>query len=601
MRRQLVVIISAICGALLWPAGHTFAQARLPDRVLAGAAPNSGGRILGFVRDATGRAIAEASVMALGRTVISARSDAAGRFLLALPAGEYVLRASRAGYVSTYREAVRVDGRTRLEREITLTRQDAAVADAASAEHAHTDLAWRLRHLKRSVLRDGTMVVPGSDGMAPDGRRAAADRARDRSARFAAALADTDFRGDVNFVTTAFAEPASNGMPVAWPRGVAFVSVGAPIDGHGAWQVRAALASGEGTAWNVLGEYHADPDAAHAWDLRLSYATQGYTRASDRLTAAVADARSVAGVSGRDRWRVSPGLDLDYGIRAERFDYLADPYLFGANVGLTVRLMPRTHLRASVSQRMVAPGADEFLPPASSAWLPAERTFVPLFGRGALRAEQVRHGEIRLAHRFADDARAPTVHVRRFRQQAHDQIATLFGVPGGPGPGHYFVAHVGDVDVVGWGVGASGRFSRRLRGQVEYARVSAAWDPTDQRLHDIRRAAASVLRDRLEFLHDLTASLHALVEETSTQVSVVYRASTAFSMDPGAVTPRVGSRFDVQVRQGLPYQPTRGSRLEVLFSVRNLFRDVRGEASWYDELLTVAPPLRLMGGIQVRF
>jgi hypothetical protein len=57
----------------------------------------------------------------------------------------------------------------------------------------------------------------------------------------------------------------------------------------------------------------------------------------------------------------------------------------------------------------------------------------------------------------------------------------------------------------------------------------------------------------------------------------------------------------VQIRQALPYQPTRGGRLELIFSIRNLFRDLRGEASFYDELLTVKPPLRVMGGIQVRF
>lgn len=55
------------------------------------------------------------------------------------------------------------------------------------------------------------------------------------------------------------------------------------------------------------------------------------------------------------------------------------------------------------------------------------------------------------------------------------------------------------------------------------------------------------------------------------------------------------------MRQELPYRFTKNGRVELLFAVRNLFRDVRGEASWYDELLTVGPPVRLMGGIQLRF
>ena len=102
-------------------------------------------------------------------------------------------------------------------------------------------------------------------------------------------------------------------------------------------------------------------------------------------------------------------------------------------------------------------------------------------------------------------------------------------------------------------------------------------------------------------MQDFTATLDADLSGTATHVSVVYRASSAFASNDGAGAPLAGSRFDLQVRQALPYQPTRTSRLELLFAVRNLFRDVRGETSWYDELLTVGPPVRLMAGIQVRF
>jgi hypothetical protein len=190
--------------------------------------------------------------------------------------------------------------------------------------------------------------------------------------------------------------------------------------------------------------------------------------------------------------------------------------------------------------------------------------------------------------------------VRRFRQRSADQMATMFGLDGHSSRGQYVVAQVGTVDLAGWGVGVSGRFSRYLTGQVEYARVSSNWQ-TSRWVRDIRLAAPSVLRDDLERLHDFTATLDADLAKTASHVSVVYRASTAFSSGDGARAPLPGSRFDLQVRQTLPYHPTRGSRLELLFAVRNLFRDVRGQTSLYDELLTVGPPLRLMGGIQVRF
>jgi len=91
------------------------------------------------------------------------------------------------------------------------------------------------------------------------------------------------------------------------------------------------------------------------------------------------------------------------------------------------------------------------------------------------------------------------------------------------------------------------------------------------------------------------------VPRSATQLNIVYRISTAFSRSDGLDGTVAGGRFDVQIRQGLPYHPTHGSRLELVMSIRNLFRDLRGEASFYDELLTVRPPLRVMGGIQVRF
>lgn len=543
----------------------------------ATAATPMHGRVQGMVCDASGRGLADASVLAVGQTIVSVRSDLAGRYSLLLPPGDYVLRASRDGYVSMYREPVRIQGSALLERTITLVPQGASVTDP---KHSHTETAWRLRHLPRGVLRDGN------------------DWTRNPARTTAGPL--IDLSGQINLLTTGEAT-----MPAAWdpanlPRGVAFVEFGAPVIGHGSWTLRAALASGAGRTWNVFGEYESEARQLHAWKMRVSYSTQGFTRAAPEGGAlSTPDIRSVAGIAGEDRWQIAPAMEVTYGGRAERFDYLVRPHLVSAHAGFSAEVLPMTLVRVRMAQNMIAPGADEFLPPPTGgAWLPAERMFEPLSTRRALRAERLRAADVSLTHRLRDDGRWPTIHVRAFRQQTDDQMATLFGTDADPtGPGPYFIAPVGAVTVMGLGVGASAQFSPNISGQFEYTRVTSEWDQ-DPRVRAVRRLSPSVLRTT-EDLHDITATLDATVPRSATRISVAYRTSTGFSgqrFEPG-----LAGRFHLQVHQALPFKPTRTSQVELMFSLRNLFRDITGDASWYDELLTVSPPLRFVGGLQIRF
>src|SRR5262245_56024479 len=103
------------------------------------------GRVQGLVRDAAGKAVPDTSALAVGSSVVSVRSASAGRFALSLPPGDYVLKAPRAGYVSNYRESLRVQSATLLERNITLIKQlDTPLEAAVDDGHSHSDLAWRL-------------------------------------------------------------------------------------------------------------------------------------------------------------------------------------------------------------------------------------------------------------------------------------------------------------------------------------------------------------------------------------------------------------------------------------------------------------------------
>jgi len=170
----------------------------------------SAARISGTVHDAAGDAVTGVSVLAVGATLVVAKSDDLGRFALALPPGEYVLRATREGYISTFREPIRVRASSRLERDITLVRQDpqgpqdpdATISSDAGApadpNHAHTEIAWRLRHLKRSVLRN----------VSPAGVVTEADASDSRFDGRPSFLVETGLEGQVNLLASGSLEAA---------------------------------------------------------------------------------------------------------------------------------------------------------------------------------------------------------------------------------------------------------------------------------------------------------------------------------------------------------------------------------------------------------
>ncbi len=144
------------------------------------------GSITSLVRDASGAPVSGAIVSAVGGRTLAGTTDAKGRCTLAeLPAGEYLVRVHRAGFGIANSLVVRVTAGAAASHDVVLTPlrgtppdgaaaailaagfstggllpgavpdANAGVADPADAEdHDHSELAWRLRHLRRSVLQD---------------------------------------------------------------------------------------------------------------------------------------------------------------------------------------------------------------------------------------------------------------------------------------------------------------------------------------------------------------------------------------------------------------------------------------------------------------
>ncbi|MEX2663500.1 MAG: TonB-dependent receptor [Vicinamibacterales bacterium] len=589
----------------------------------------SSGTITGSVADERGRPVPGAKVTAIGATMALAQTDASGRFLTeVLPAGEYVVKAHLAGFSASKREIVRVGGASASVPPLQVRRLDApgkadpsvpsrpivaagfslpqaetadeSATDGSKDAHPHSETAWRLRHIKRSILKDrSNAIVVATDETLSDG--SVFGRAMGGAVNFASyatsLFTDLPLTGEVNLLTSSFA-PGDLFGGDDLPRGIAYVSLGSPTPA-GEWQVRAAMSEGDLASWILAGSFTSKAGPSHAYTLGLSYSTQGYQGGNPVALAAMRDGSRNAGeVFGFDRWRVTPWLELDYGGRYARYDYIQDDHgLMSPRVGLTVSPRKGTRMSALVRQRMVVPGAEEFLPRAMTGpALPPERTFAAFEGHD-MRVERFRGLDFLVEHQVGD---AYVLGFRRFYQNVDDQLVTMFRVVPEGSPesvGHYYVGNAGAFDASGWAISMSTPPGLRVRGSIDYTVARATWTSRNEAL---ALSVPSVLRPETEDIHDLTTSLHTDIPETATRVFVLYRFNTAFTRSDDLTRPGADARFDVQVNQALPFGVA-GTKWEVLVGLRNLFRDANDPASVYDELLVVRPPKRVIGGFLVRF
>jgi hypothetical protein len=578
----------------------------------------------GIVLDAQGKPLAGAVASALGSTTAYAVSDADGRFLFeTLPYGPYLLRVHLQGYVPAPSRLIQVDRDTPPVASVILTRRGDsdepvpvltagvgpvdAPAGADGETHDHGEVAWRLRHLKRSVLKDaasGLIDVAGASGSFLDGSLDGLGWAVGSPARLATSLlADVPWNGHFDLLTsTSFDRPQDLFSMETMPRGMAYLALEAPTAG-GQWAVRGAMTQGDLSSWIVAGSYRRAP-AAHRYEAGLSYGMQSYLGGNASALAAVAEGdRNVGVVYGYDEWTISPRVTVNYGAKYARYDYLARQTLVSprASVTLTPIADDTFRVRVAMSRRASAPGAEEFVPPSTGLWLPPERTFSPLAHARGFVAQEMEHVEVAAEREWAGGL---VTSARAFRQTVDDQIVTLFGVvrPGTAALslGHYYVASAGDVDATGWGMSVSRTLAARVRAAVDYTNAQSTWMRPSPDAGALALVAMSILHDRAQHIHDLTTSIESQLPVTETRVFAVYKINSQLA-DADAGAPGLGSRFDVQVNQSLPFLNFSGAQWEMLVAVRSLFRDDQPDASVYDELLVMRSPKRVVGGVTVRF
>jgi hypothetical protein len=584
--------------------------------------------LAGLVTDSAGQPLAGVVVSALGSTSVYAVSDREGRFVFRnVPLGSYLVRAHLQGYAPARGRIVQVGVASNGPVSITLYKGTSeepppvlaaggpvapvgaglardkdddkddkdAKADKADKDEQdkddHDEVAWRMRHARRSVLKD---AVERAGGLEP---------AEDLDAFASAAHFATSFLsalpvdGQLDLLTAAsFERPQDLFTETRMPRGVALLSLGAPSPG-GEWRMKGTVTQGDLSSFIVSGAFVRDASATHAYEAGASYAMQRYMGGNAEALAAMRDgSRNVGILFAHDDWKISPRVRLGYGARYADYGYLEQNRTFSPRISLELQPLSSDEglrVRLAVMRTETAPGAVEFEPPAA-VYLPPERTFSSFSDR-ALVPERVDHAEVGVRRAFG----AAVIAARVFQQATTDQVVGMFGASanGTASTGHYQLGSVGNVDARGWGVSVETPLGGRTRATVDYRQANAMWT---RGFAPERAVPLSIYRvaDRVQ---NLTASVQSVLPMVDTRLLVVYNLNTADALADESSTLVGPGRFEIQVNQALPFLAFTNARWEALVAVRNMFYDAVDGASIYDEMLVVRPPTRVLGGVTVKF
>ena len=295
---------------------------------------------------------------ALGGTAILALTDHDGRFELpGLTAGSYVVTARLKGYVAPPAQQVEIGSGARRISTLVLRRartsvpllaagigagepDPPAVADPASdgssvdppaagdetpeTDADHGETAWRLRHARRSVLKNVALPddLLADDGPADTWPGGVVSRAVDRRrVSRPVSLPITPFSGQVNFLTTGSLKHRKELFSSdSLAHGIAYVRLARrsartvtgdcaahsprPTSRPGFWQDQCATRA----------------PAQHNYDVGWSYSTQRYDGGNVLTRRDLAEgSRNVGTMYGFDTFTIAPALTVSYGSRYARY------------------------------------------------------------------------------------------------------------------------------------------------------------------------------------------------------------------------------------------------------------------------------------------
>ena len=376
-------------------------------------------------------------------------------------------------------------------------------------------------------------------------------------------FADLPFSGEVNLLTTGAFAPGGLFAGDGLPRGVAYLAIGAPtprrrLDGARGDERRGSRRRGSSPARSCRSAGRSTRTTSG-----LSYSTQEYQGGNPAALAAVTrrqpQRRRDLRARPLDR-RARRVLRIRRALRPLRLSRSAAGCSARGPASRSSRVKG-TRVTALLAQRMVAPGAEEFLSPRHRRAVAAARAHV-LAARRPRPARRARALPRRaLEHEFSD---AYVVGVRRFFQGVDDQLVTLFGVPmpRGSAIGRALLRRrARGVDAQGWAFRLSPPTSKRVRGSIDYSRDAAAAGPRAATSASLVSGPRAGPAGASKSIHDITTSFQTDIPETATRVFVLYKINSGY-MRGDSDSPSAGLDGAVR-RPGEPGAAVRPRRHQV--------------------------------------
>lgn len=551
----------------------------------------------GSIRSDLGQPLMGVLVSVFGASLrggaMTALTDAYGHFRLPqLPPGIYVLHAYLAGFLPTRSAQIEVTENgvpppLTLSMSTTLAAPPAPARAEDSKELSETgerirELRWLVRHSRRNILRDQQPILVAEEAEAHQAAAVSLD-------------AGVDMTGEVGVLAGEAGLGSVPGAGAGLDARLAYARLDIPQGPSSRWLVSAQLMESALSSWAARAEFVTRERVGQELRAGVTYGNYLYGSLDEFRPPEAGLKRRNEGdrttewfgsAYGRHRLKMGP-MELETGLLYQHYSYLARANYVAPRVELawSPSASTGTILRGSLNYTVNAPGGEDL--GLLTRMVTADVAGLPVDTRHALRAERTLRYELEVEHALGN---LGALEVRFFQENACDQLLkTYFRESSGRGPGGYLLANSGDFRTRGLGLSLSRRFGA-VAGSVGYTygrgRVldAVAFEPGEE-----------------EEIHDLTTTVETAFDRTGTRVSAVYKLSSHFAgtdeMDRGAL----GSRFNVQVQQALPFLGWNHTEWEVLLAVRNLFYQDLAGASLLDEIFVVDSPRRVVGGVAVKF